>query len=67
MTKKIRRIKDNSFRGYIKRTWKNKLAATGMLLTGFASLIPGDGDATWFVMTLFIWFALFFSKHDYFQ
>lgn len=67
MTKKIRKVKDNSFIGYMKRTWKNKLFATGMLLMGVASVIIGEGDATWFVLTVFIWFCLFFSKHDYFQ
>lgn len=63
--KKIRRLKDNSFSGYIRRTWKNKVLATILLITGFASTF--DGDATWLVFTIFVWIGLFFSKYDYFR
>lgn len=44
---------------YLKRTWKNKVAALAMALVCYLSTFI-DGDATAFVFLLFIAVPLFF-------
>ena len=49
---------------YLKRTWKNKLVAIGLLVV---SMIPIwlDRDATILAMMLVVIVPLFFTTHDY--
>ena len=48
---------------YLKRTWKNKLAALGLL---FTSMVPIwlDRDATILVLMLIVIVPLFFTSKD---
>ena len=48
---------------YLKRTWKNKLAALGLLVV---SMIPIwlDRDATILALMLVVIVPLFFTSHD---
>lgn len=49
---------------YLKRTWKNKLAALMLLIAG-AIPIWFDGDATMFVLMLMVAIPLFFAKENH--
>ena len=47
-------------KSYIKRTWKNKLAAVAMAILGYLSTFV-DGDGTGFVFALMISAVIFFQ------
>ena len=48
---------------YLRRTWKNKLAALGLIQVGYWS-IRIDNDATAFVFFLFFAIPLFFARKN---
>ena len=48
----------------IKKTWKNKLAALGLALVGYLSMLP-EKDATAFVFLLMFAIPLFFAKENH--
>lgn len=47
---------------YLKRTWKNKLAAIAMAILGYLSTFI-DGDGTGFVFILFFAALIFFQDN----
>lgn len=49
---------------YLKRTWKNKVAALALALVGYLSTFI-DGDATAFVFLLFIAVPMFFARNNF--
>ena len=49
---------------YIKKTWKNKLAAIALTLVGYLSTLP-EKDGTAFVFLLMFSIPLFFAKENY--
>lgn len=49
---------------YLRRTWKNKLAALGLAVVGYWS-IGIDNDATAFVFFLFFAIPLFFARRNH--
>lgn len=48
---------------YLRRTWKNKVAALAIAFTGYLSTFI-DGDATGFVFLMLIAVPLFFAKDN---
>ena len=58
------KIHTGKFERYIRRTFKNKLCAIVLLGIGALATIP-DGDATFFVLILFITIPLFFTKENW--
>ena len=57
-------IKKGATKMNIKKTWKNKLAALGLALVGYLSMLP-EKDATAFVFLLMFAIPLFFAKENY--
>jgi hypothetical protein len=49
---------------YLRRTWKNKVAALAIAFTGYLSTFI-DGDATGFVFLMLIAVPLFFARKNY--
>lgn len=49
---------------YLKRTWKNKVAAMAIAFVGYLSTFI-DGDATAFVFLMLIAIPLFFTRRNY--
>lgn len=49
---------------YLKRTWKNKLAALGLALVGYLSMLP-EKNGTAFVFLLVFAVPLFFAKENH--
>ena len=49
---------------YLKRTWKNKLAAIGLLLCAYVPIWL-DRDATVFILMAMIAIPLFFATQDH--
>lgn len=51
-------------KGYFRRTWKNKVVATGLIFLGFLSALISS-DATAFVWLLLISSPLLFAKENF--
>lgn len=55
------------FVDYIRISWKSKIFAIVLIALGMWSARYFDGDATFFVLTLFIGIPSFFAKVDIFE
>ena len=60
----MKKSNESKFVQYIRRTWKNKLAAIVAVLVGLG-VINIEGDGTVFVFMLMIGIPLFFARVDY--
>lgn len=52
---------ESKFVRYIRRTWKNKLAAIALMVAGLLAM-GVDGDGSIFVFTAIIGIPLFFTR-----
>lgn len=51
---------------YLKRTWKNKIAAVAMTAAGILTVCI-DNDATFLVLALIFAIPLFFAKENFIE
>jgi hypothetical protein len=53
-------------KNYLKRTWKNKIAALAMAAVGYATtMVAGDGTAFAFILMIAI--PMFFMRENVFE
>ena len=65
MCKEYRRQKAmTGFIKYIRRTWKNKLIAVGLVCAGMAGVVL-EGDATALVLMMLLAMPMFFSSKNW--
>lgn len=60
---KRRRKTESQFKRYMRRTWKNKLCALGMV--AFGSLTTWEGDGTVLVFMIILAIPWFFARTNW--
>lgn len=60
----MKKKNENGLIRYIRRTWKNKLAAIALIVIGLM-FMNVEGDGTVFVFTLIFGIPLFFTRVNY--